>query len=54
MARYKEYDYTQGKFIPIHFERQIFLGSLEYRFLDLKIIKITTCVTNRGSLDERN
>jgi hypothetical protein len=26
MARYKEYDYSQGKFIPIHFDRQI-LGS---------------------------
>jgi hypothetical protein len=25
MARYKEYDYSQGKFIPIHFDRQILL-----------------------------
>ncbi len=23
MARYKEYDYSQGKFIPIHFDKQI-------------------------------
>ncbi len=23
MARYKDYDYSQGKFIPIHFDRQI-------------------------------
>ncbi len=30
MARYKEYDYTQGKFIPIHFEKQILPGTFEY------------------------
>ncbi len=30
MARYKEYDYSQGKFIPIHFDRQILPGSFEY------------------------
>jgi len=23
MVRYKEHDYSQGKFIPIHFDRQI-------------------------------
>jgi hypothetical protein len=30
MARYKEYDYSQVKFIPIHFGRQILPGSFEY------------------------
>jgi transposase len=30
MARYKEYDYSQGKFIPIHFEKQILPGTFEY------------------------
>ncbi len=30
MARYKEHDYSQGKFIPIHFDRQILPGTFEY------------------------
>jgi transposase len=30
MARYKEYDYSQGKFIPIHFDKQILPGTLHY------------------------
>jgi hypothetical protein len=30
MARYKEYSYSQGKFIPIHFEKQILPGTFEY------------------------
>ena len=30
MARYKDYNYSQGKFIPIHFERQILPGTFEY------------------------
>ncbi len=30
MARYKEYDYSQGKFIPIHFEKQIIPGTFEH------------------------
>jgi transposase len=30
MARYKEYDYTQGKFIPIHFNKQILSGTFEH------------------------
>jgi transposase len=29
MARYKEYDYSQGKFIPIHFDKQILPGTFE-------------------------
>jgi transposase len=31
MARYKDYDYSQGKFIPIHFDQQILPGTFEYR-----------------------
>lgn len=30
MARYKEYDYSQGKFIPIHFDKRILPGTFEY------------------------
>ena len=30
MARYKDYDYSQGKFIPIQFDRQILSGTFEY------------------------
>jgi len=30
MARYKEYEYTQGKFIPIHFDKQILPGTFEH------------------------
>jgi len=30
MARYKEYDYSQGKFIPIHFDKQVLPGTFEY------------------------
>ncbi len=30
MARYKEYDYTQGKFIPVHFDKQVLPGTFEY------------------------
>ena len=30
MARYKDYDYSQGKFIPIQFDRQILPGTFEY------------------------
>ena len=30
MARYKEYDYSQGKFIPIHFDKQILPGTFEH------------------------
>jgi transposase len=30
MARYKEYSYEQGKFIPIQFDRQILPGTFEY------------------------
>jgi hypothetical protein len=30
MVRYKEYSYSQGKFIPIHFSKQILPGTFEY------------------------
>jgi hypothetical protein len=30
MARYKDYDYSQGKFIPIHFDREVLPGTFEY------------------------
>ena len=30
MARYEEYDYGQGKFIPIQFDRQILPGTFEH------------------------
>jgi len=30
MAKYKDYSYEQGKFIPIHFDRQILSGTFEY------------------------
>jgi len=30
MARYKEYDYSQGKFVPVNFDRQILRGAFEY------------------------
>ncbi|MDH4292248.1 MAG: transposase [Dehalococcoidia bacterium] len=30
MARYKGYDYSQGKFIPVHFDKQILSGTFEH------------------------
>ena len=30
MARHKEYDYSQSKFIPIHFDRQILSETFKY------------------------
>ncbi len=30
MARYKEYDYSQGKFIPLQFDKQILPGTFEH------------------------
>lgn len=30
MARYRQYDYSQGKFIPVHFDKQILPGTFEY------------------------
>ena len=54
MARYIEYDYSQGKFIPIHFEKQILPGTFEYSLnylidneIDLSIFRKGTGVTKR-------
>ena len=30
MARYKDYDYSQGKFIPVNFDKQILHGTFEH------------------------
>ena len=30
MARYKKYDYSQGSFIPVQFDKQILPGTFEY------------------------
>ncbi len=30
MAKYQEYDYSHGKFIPINFDNQILPGTFEY------------------------
>jgi len=30
VARYKKYDYSQGKFIPVHFDKQILPGTFEH------------------------
>ena len=35
MARYKPYSYAQGKFIPIHFSKQILAGTFEYTLSQL-------------------
>ena len=40
MARYKPYSYAQGKFIPVHFEKQIIPGTFEYslnHYIDHKL-----------------
>jgi hypothetical protein len=41
MARYKEYSYSQGKFIPIHFSKQILPGTFEYTLnylIDVEVV----------------
>jgi len=30
MAKYKHYDYSQGKFIPINFDKQVLHGTFEH------------------------
>ena len=30
MAKYKDYDYSQGKFIPLSFDKQILPGTFEH------------------------
>jgi hypothetical protein len=44
MARYKEYDYSQGKFIPIHFDWQILVGTFEYSLHYLIDNEIDLCM----------
>jgi len=39
VARYKDYSYTQGKFIPIFFERQILPGTFEYSLNQINNLK---------------
>ena len=56
MARYKEYDYRQGKFIPISFDKQILPGTFEYTLnylidqeLDLSILDDRYCNDDPGA-----
>ena len=56
MARYKEYDYRQGKFIPISFDKQILPGTFEYTLnylidneLDLAIFDNRYCNDDTGA-----
>jgi hypothetical protein len=44
MARYKEYDYRQGKFIPISFDKQILPGTFEYTLNYLIDIELDLCL----------
>ena len=56
MARYKEYDYRQGKFIPISFDKQILRGTFEYTLnylidneLDLSVFDNRYCNDDTGA-----
>ena len=56
MARYKEYDYRQGKFIPISFDKQILPGTFEYTLnylidneLDLSVFDDRYCNDDTGA-----
>jgi len=56
MARYKEYDYRQGKFIPVSFDRQILPGTFEYTLnylidneLDLSVFDNRYCNDDTGA-----
>jgi hypothetical protein len=40
MVRYKDYSYSQGKFIPIHFSKQILPGTFEYT---LNYLSVENC-----------
>jgi len=58
MAKYKEYDYSQGKFIPIHFDKQILPGTFEYSLhylIDNEIdLKCRPRGPDPGDVDENN
>jgi transposase len=56
MARYKEYDYRQGKFLPISFDKQILPGTFEYTLnylidneLDLGVFDNRYCNDDTGA-----
>ena len=56
MARYKDYDYRQGKFIPISFDKQILPGTFEYTLnylidneLDLSVFDNRYCNDGTGA-----
>jgi transposase len=56
MARYKEYDYRQGKFLPISFDKQILPGTFEHTLnylidneLDLSIFDNRYCNDDTGA-----
>jgi transposase len=56
MARYREYDYRQGKFIPISFDKQILPGTFEYTLnylidheLDLSLFDDRYCNDDTGA-----
>lgn len=56
MARYKPYDYRQGKFIPISFDKQILPGTFEYTLnhlidneLDLSVFDSRYCNDATGA-----
>ncbi|MGD0238152.1 MAG: transposase, partial [Syntrophorhabdales bacterium] len=56
MARYKEYDYRQGKFLPISFDKQILPGTFEYTLnylidheLDLSVFDDRYCNDDTGA-----
>lgn len=44
MARYKPYSYAQGKFIPIHFGKQILPGTFEYCLNHLIDHELDLCI----------
>ncbi len=56
MARYKDYDYRQGKFIPISFDKQILPGTFEYTLhylidneIDLSLFDARYCNDDTGA-----
>jgi len=53
MARYKDYNYDQGKFIPVSFEKQILPGTFEYTLNHLIEHELDlSCFDGRFSNDE--
>jgi transposase len=52
MARYKPYSYGQGKFIPIHFEKQILPGTFEYSLNHLIDHELDLSVFDNGYKNE--